>query len=71
MVLTSKKINFDIIDIAASEEAKAKMRELMGDPKGLPPQICNNDIYCGVSKRSLDRQQLFICKPIHTFSVRK
>ena len=52
MILTSKKINFDYIDVAASEEAKAKMRELMGDANGLPPQIFNEDVYCGVSKGS-------------------
>ena len=38
----------EYVDIAASEEAKKKMRELMGDPKGLAPQIFNGDTYCGV-----------------------
>ena len=49
MVLGSKKIPYEKIDIAASDEDKAKMREVVGDPKALPPQLCNDDQYCGVS----------------------
>ncbi len=37
------------MDIASSEEVKNQMRELSGDPKALPPQLCNGDEYCGVS----------------------
>ncbi|XP_057679123.1 SH3 domain-binding glutamic acid-rich-like protein 3 [Corythoichthys intestinalis] len=47
MILDSKKIDYERIDIAADDGAKAKMRELVGDPKALPPQICNGDQYCG------------------------
>lgn len=46
-VLTSKNITFDRIDISSSEEDKNKMREIVGDPKALPPQITNDDVYCG------------------------
>lgn len=49
MILTSKKIDFEKIDVAASEGDKEKMRALSGNPKALPPQLFNGDQYCGVS----------------------
>ena len=49
MILDAKKIPYEKIDIAASEAGKAKMREVVGDPKALPPQLANDDQYCGVS----------------------
>ena len=47
MVLSSKGYDVEYIDVAASEEAKKKMRDLSGNPKALPPQIFNDDQYCG------------------------
>ncbi|XP_041462181.1 SH3 domain-binding glutamic acid-rich-like protein 3 [Lytechinus variegatus] len=47
MILSSKKIDFDKVDISTDAEAKNKMRELAGDPKALPPQLCNGDTYLG------------------------
>jgi glutaredoxin-related protein len=47
MTLTSKKIEFNKVDVAASEDAKKKMREIAGNPTALPPQLCNGDQYCG------------------------
>lgn len=47
MVLDSKKIEYERCDIASSEDDKKKMRELMGDPKALPPQLFNGDQYLG------------------------
>ena len=49
MTLDAKKIPYEKVDIAADEEAKKKMRDLIGDPKALPPQLFNDDTYCGVS----------------------
>ena len=49
MILDSKKIDYDKVDIAGNDTAKAKMREIMGDPKGLPPQLTNGDVHLGVS----------------------
>lgn len=49
MILDSKKIDYDKEDIAGNESAKAKMRDIMGDPKGLPPQLTKGDVYLGVS----------------------
>ena len=49
MILESKKIPFEAIDIALQSNDKDKMREIVGDPKALPPQVCNGITYCGVS----------------------
>ena len=48
MVLDSKKIEYEKIDITADEAFKQEMRNIVGDPKALPPQLCNGDTYCGV-----------------------
>ncbi|XP_074471006.1 SH3 domain-binding glutamic acid-rich-like protein 3 [Sebastes fasciatus] len=47
MVLDGKGIAYTVIDISASEEDKKTMRDLVGDPKALPPQIFNGDVHCG------------------------
>ena len=49
MILDSKKIDYDKVDIAGNDAAKEKMREIMGDPHGLPPQLTKGDTYLGVS----------------------
>ena len=54
MILDGKKIPYSVVDIAADSSAKDRMREIMGNPKGLPPQILNGDQYCGVSRRCID-----------------
>ena len=50
MVLSGKKIEFEVVDISSSTDVKDKMRAIAGDPKALPPQICNGEQYCGVNK---------------------
>ena len=62
MVLESKGINIDVIDIAAAAEDKEKMRELVGDPTALPPQIANNGVYCGVCKHILLILYCILCQ---------
>ena len=52
-IFAAKKIEVEYIDIASDpdgelQKKKKKMRELCGDTAALPPQICNNDTYCGV-----------------------
>ena len=54
MILGSKKISFEKVDIAASEDAKQKMRKIVGDSAALPPQLCNGDTYCGVCVYACD-----------------
>ncbi|KAF7659215.1 hypothetical protein LDENG_00001340 [Lucifuga dentata] len=46
-VLSSKKINYTIVNITVSSEKRDLMRKIAGDPKALPPQIANGDVYCG------------------------
>ncbi|XP_039981691.1 SH3 domain-binding glutamic acid-rich-like protein 3 [Xiphias gladius] len=46
-VLSSKKINFEAVDIAQNCADKDLMRKSAGNPTALPPQICNGDVYCG------------------------
>jgi len=48
-VLSSKKIPFKAVDIAQNSDDKDLMRQKAGDPTALPPQLCNGDVYCGVS----------------------
>ena len=48
MTLSGKKIPFEKVDVASSEENKKRMREIAGKPTALPPQLCNGDTYCGV-----------------------
>lgn len=53
MILDSKKIDYEKIDISSSEKLKNEMREIMGDPRGLPPRLAKGDQYLGVSKRMM------------------
>lgn len=48
-VLHSKKIPFQAVDISQNPADKDLMRKIAGNPTALPPQICNGDVYCGVS----------------------
>ena len=47
LVLSSLGIPYTRLDISTSVEIRIKMRELVGDDKALPPQICNGETYCG------------------------
>ncbi|GFN76999.1 Sh3 domain-binding glutamic acid-rich-like protein [Plakobranchus ocellatus] len=46
-VLSGKKIAYTAIDVAADRENLEKMRQVVGDPTALAPQIVNGDVYCG------------------------
>ncbi|XP_049613920.1 SH3 domain-binding glutamic acid-rich-like protein 3 [Syngnathus scovelli] len=46
-VLDGKRIPYEMVDITASDEAKASMRSIAGNPTALPPQISNGNAYCG------------------------
>lgn len=48
MILDSKKIDYDRVDIAGNDDAKQKMRELMGNQTGLPPRLTKGDTDLGV-----------------------
>ncbi|RUS78645.1 hypothetical protein EGW08_013572 [Elysia chlorotica] len=47
MVLSSKKIEHEYVDVTSDHDLLNKMRELAGNPQALPPQIVNGDVYCG------------------------
>lgn len=47
MILESMHIPFEQIDIASDEDQKTFMREKSDQPTCLPPQIFNDDSYCG------------------------
>lgn len=49
MILDAKKIQYEKLDIAATEELKKEMRDRSGNPSALPPQLFNGETYCGVS----------------------
>ncbi|XP_031726297.1 SH3 domain-binding glutamic acid-rich-like protein 3 [Anarrhichthys ocellatus] len=46
-ILSSKKIKHEAVDIAQDVKVKDLMRDLVGDPTALAPQIFNGDNYCG------------------------
>lgn len=37
------------MDISQNSDDKDQMREIAGNPTALAPQICNGEVYCGVS----------------------
>ncbi|CAJ1078190.1 SH3 domain-binding glutamic acid-rich-like protein 3 [Xyrichtys novacula] len=47
MVLDSKKIEYEKVDITVGSDNKDLMRSVAGNPSALAPQISNGDIYCG------------------------
>lgn len=59
------------VDVAASEEDKKKMRDLIGNPKALPPQFFNEDTYCGVSWNTTSPYQLTLPSCTHTSRIMK
>ena len=60
MILDSKKIPYEKVDISADEAAKTKMRAIVGNPSAVPPQLCNGDQYCGVSTVSASQALLLM-----------
>ncbi|XP_066531084.1 SH3 domain-binding glutamic acid-rich-like protein 3 [Hoplias malabaricus] len=46
-ILESKNIQFELIDISVGGDLRDEMRTKSGNPKAVPPQIFNNDDYCG------------------------
>ncbi|KAG7325700.1 hypothetical protein KOW79_010625 [Hemibagrus wyckioides] len=46
-ILEGKHIQFELIDISVGGEVRDEMRTLSGNPTAAPPQIFNDDQYCG------------------------
>uniref|UniRef100_A0A8C6SC77 SH3 domain-binding glutamic acid-rich-like protein 3 n=1 Tax=Neogobius melanostomus TaxID=47308 RepID=A0A8C6SC77_9GOBI len=46
-ILDSKGIKYELIDISVGGELRDEMRDKAGDPTAAPPQLFNEDQYCG------------------------
>lgn len=46
-VLESKSIQYELVDISVGTEVRDEMRSKAGDPTAVPPQLFNEDQYCG------------------------
>ncbi|KAK2921370.1 hypothetical protein Q8A73_000855 [Channa argus] len=46
-ILDTKSIKYELIDISVGEKLRDEMRSKAGDPSAVPPQIFNEDQYCG------------------------
>lgn len=55
MILESKKIDFEEVDISTNSELKDKMRDIAGSPQAMPPQIARGKTYLGVSMQLNDQ----------------
>lgn len=55
-VLESKSIKYELVDISVGSEVRDEMRNKAGNPTAVPPQLFNEDKYCGVSKRTANNQ---------------
>nr|CAB3266041.1 SH3 domain-binding glutamic acid-rich-like protein 3 [Phallusia mammillata] len=47
MILSSKKVQFEIVDVSKDPETLQKMRKLSGNTTALPPQLFKGDKYLG------------------------
>ncbi|XP_012686891.1 SH3 domain-binding glutamic acid-rich-like protein 3 [Clupea harengus] len=46
-ILESKSIQFELIDISVGGSVRDEMRAKSGNPTAAPPQLFNEDEYCG------------------------
>ncbi|XP_051991228.1 SH3 domain-binding glutamic acid-rich-like protein 3 [Xyrauchen texanus] len=46
-ILDSKSIKYELIDISVGGEVRDEMRSKSGNPSAIPPQIFNEEQYCG------------------------
>ncbi|XP_075867378.1 SH3 domain-binding glutamic acid-rich-like protein 3 [Nelusetta ayraudi] len=46
-ILDSKSIEYKLVDISQGEEVRDEMRNKSGNPTAVPPQLFNEDQYCG------------------------
>ncbi|KAF7223415.1 SH3 domain-binding glutamic acid-rich-like protein 3 [Nothobranchius furzeri] len=53
-ILDSKSIKYELIDISVGGELRDEMRSKAGDPTAVPPQLFNEDQYCGVRTAHMD-----------------
>ncbi|KAI7799118.1 SH3 domain-binding glutamic acid-rich-like protein 3 [Triplophysa rosa] len=53
-ILDSKSIRYELIDIAVGGAVRDEMRSKSGNPTAIPPQIFNEDQYCGLTSETLE-----------------
>ncbi|XP_049607587.1 SH3 domain-binding glutamic acid-rich-like protein 3 [Syngnathus scovelli] len=46
-ILDSKSIQYELVDISVGGELRDEMRSKAGNPAAVPPQLFNDDQYCG------------------------
>uniref|UniRef100_A0A3Q4BZJ4 SH3 domain-binding glutamic acid-rich-like protein 3 n=1 Tax=Mola mola TaxID=94237 RepID=A0A3Q4BZJ4_MOLML len=46
-ILDSKSIQYELVDISVGCEVRDEMRSKAGNPTAVPPQLFNEDQYCG------------------------
>nr|XP_057903082.1 SH3 domain-binding glutamic acid-rich-like protein 3 [Doryrhamphus excisus] len=46
-ILDSKSIQYELIDISVGGEVRDEMRSKAGNPTAVPPQLFNENQYCG------------------------
>ncbi|XP_054461943.1 SH3 domain-binding glutamic acid-rich-like protein 3 [Anoplopoma fimbria] len=46
-ILDSKSIQYELIDISVGRDVCDEMRSKAGNPAAVPPQLFNEDQYCG------------------------
>ncbi|XP_057683754.1 SH3 domain-binding glutamic acid-rich-like protein 3 [Corythoichthys intestinalis] len=46
-ILDSKSITYELVDISVGGEMRDEMRKKAGNPTAVPPQLFNEDQYCG------------------------
>ncbi|KAF1381313.1 hypothetical protein PFLUV_G00152570 [Perca fluviatilis] len=46
-ILESKSIQYELVDISVGGELRDEMRSKAGNPSAVPPQLFNEDQYCG------------------------
>ncbi|OCT94443.1 hypothetical protein XELAEV_18012114mg [Xenopus laevis] len=47
LILDSKCIKYERVDISVDNNIRTEMREKCGNPTAIPPQIFNDDQFCG------------------------
>lgn len=58
-ILDSKSIQYELIDISVGGELRDEMRSKAGDPTAVPPQLFNEDHYCGVRDTHTHSTEIF------------
>lgn len=55
-VLDIKSIQYELVDISVGSEVRDEMRKNVGDPTAVPPQLFNENQYCGVRNTHIHTQ---------------